>query len=111
MSVLKTVTIAITAITMTTSIASASNFMGLDDLRELNRHRAMAQRLAENSPEFRAKLLKMATGEDNKENEGYEAFAGKGHKVGGKRGVNRLLGIDEKEAKRLRKAAKRQRTA
>ena len=92
--------------------ARANNVMGLDDLNELNRFRAMQAKLIEREalrdPKLRERFMQTGklTLEDDSENE-ENRFPGKGHKVGGKKGVNKILGIDEREAKRLRKLEKK----
>lgn len=101
--------ILIAAFVMTTGFAShsqANNFMTMDDLKELERSRAIAKRLAMKDPQFREQLLAQQQGVHNPQDE-FVPFTGKGHKVGGRKGVNRLLGIDEHEAKRIEKARKK----
>lgn len=76
----------------------------MNDLNDLEREtrimRVKAARAAVKDTSFapRATL--------NKENEDTNTFAGSGHKVGGSKYANRLLGISEEEGRRLAKEAR-----
>ncbi len=89
---------------------NATTFAGkihtLDDIREAEREAkktaALERRLIQTDPS----LLRKFKREQAKQEE-LEKFPGHGHRLGGDKYVNRLLGIDHKEGKRLAKLAKK----
>jgi len=78
----------------------------LDDIREAEREAkktaALERRLIQTDPSLLRKFKR-----DQAKQEELEKFPGHGHRLGGDKYVNRLLGIDHKEGKRLAKLAKK----
>lgn len=106
MKTLTTLTLAAFTILSLNSNAFAGKIHTLDDIHEAernaNRSAALERRLAHTDPSLLRKIKA-----EQLEHEESKDFTGKGHKLGGDKYVNRLLGIDHKEGKRLAKLAKK----
>lgn len=66
------------------------------------------KRLSAQTPETYAEIRSMFSSQDSDEST-EDRFPGKGHRLGGKKEVNHILGIDEQQAKKIRKHKKKKR--
>lgn len=107
MKILATLTIAALTLLTLNNTVSANRMHTLDDIYadERNAHHSslIHKQIALKDP----KLLKKIHDAQNFSKTDVEKFPGKGHRLGGDKYVNRLLGIDHKEGKRLSKRAKK----
>ena len=106
MKTLTTLTLAALTILSLNSNAFAGKIHTLDDIRdaarEARKSAALEARLIQTNPKLLRKIK-----QEQAEQEEANKFPGKGHRVGGDKYANRLLGIDHKEGKRLAKLAKK----
>ena len=108
MKTLTNLTIAALALITLNGPASAKHIHTLDEIHDAENNARKAafiqRRLAINDPKVLAQMKEELNGdEENKEN-----FQGEGHRLGGDKYVNRLLGIDHKQGKKLFHWAKQQ---
>jgi hypothetical protein len=106
MKTLATLTlVALTALSLNNN-AFGGKIHTLDDIREAEREAkksaALERRLIQTDPDLLRKIKK-----EQIEQEEAKKFPGKGHRLGGDKYVNRLLGINHKEGKRIAKLAKK----
>ncbi len=108
MKIVTNLTLAGLTILTLNNTASANRIHTLDDIHEADRNARqeafIKRQLAIRDP----KLLKKMQKEQHRQETETENFQGDGHKLGGDKYVNRLLGIDHKEGKRLYRLAKKQ---
>tara|TARA_R110002095_G_scaffold209584_1_gene196256 strand:+ start:2039 stop:2458 length:420 start_codon:yes stop_codon:yes gene_type:complete len=106
MKTLTTLTLAALTTLALNGNAFANKVHTLDDIHEAERQaqRAAAheRHLLRTDPNFLKKIKK-----EQAKQEQESKFQGQGHRLGGDKYVNRLLGIDHKEGKRLAKLAKK----
>lgn len=106
MKTLATLTLTALTILSLNSNTFAGKIHTLDDIRdaerEAKRSAALERRLIQTDPKLLRKIK-----QEQVEQEEAKKFPGKGHRLGGDKYVNRLLGINHKEGKRLAKLAKK----
>ncbi|HBN22872.1 MAG TPA: hypothetical protein DD412_06520 [Holosporales bacterium] len=106
MNTLTTLTVAAFTILSLNGTTFAGKIHTLDDIcaaeREAKKLAALERRLIQTDPSLLRKIKKEQVAQEES-----KKFPGKGHKVGGDKYVNRLLGINHKEGKRLAKLAKK----
>ena len=108
MKILSTLTIAALTILTLNGAVSASNIHTLDDIRKAKAAARKAAFIQRSTASQDSSLVRKINAIQKNAEESIKKFPGKGNKLGGDKYVNRLLGIDHKEGKRLERLAKKQ---
>lgn len=106
MNTVATFTIAALTALVLNGAAFAGKVHTLDDIHEAEQKALRAADLERNLEQTDPILLRKIKKEQKKAAKNTQ-FPGRGHKLGGDKYVNRLLGVDHKEGKRLYKLSKK----